>query len=120
MLMTATYMCIPRNISILSTVVIAYLVGYILYKIKDFKDLKQFKQDYNNFNPIRCSKYELIKRCKKCGFSKEDIQLAIYLFYDKLHIKEISMLVYLEEQTIRNYKTKFKKQLLNFLKDNPK
>jgi len=90
---------------------IAFTVDFILYKIKDYIDLKEFKEKKKEFNIDKCTKYELIKRCKEKGLSKHDIDIAIKMFYEKLDSKQLAAYLSIEVQSAKNKKYMLKKKL---------
>jgi len=111
MLIISAYTMIPRSVSLISCVPIAFTVDFILYKIKDYIDLKEFKEKKKEFNIDKCTKYELIKRCKEKGLSKHDIDIAIKMFYEKLDSKQLAAYLSIEVQSAKNKKYMLKKKL---------
>ena len=67
MMWSAAYTVMKFNTSILSTVLFAYLVGYVLYRIQDYIDMSKLINDEVLFR----------KRCKDLGMSNEYIEFAV-------------------------------------------
>lgn len=111
MMIISTYTMIPRSVSLLSCVPVAFAVDFILYKIKDYIDLKEFKDKKHEFNIDKCTKYQLIKRCKEKGLSKHDIDVTIKMFYDKLDSKQLAQYLSIEVQSAKNKKYMLKNKL---------
>ena len=85
----AFWLCIvavlPLRYSILSCVVVALLLCYILFKIQDYVDAKKELEeiDHKPFDLKTCTKEELIQRCKELNISSQSTQIAVAYFIDK-------------------------------------
>lgn len=112
MMILSVYVLLPRNVSLISSVPIAFLVDYVLFRIQDYIDLKNLKPIKKEFDINNCTKYALIKRCKKVGLSKNEIEIAIKMFYEKLTIKELADYLGIEPQSANNKKYNLKKKIL--------
>ena len=112
MMILSVYVLLPRNVSLISSVPIAFLVDYVLFRIQDYIDLKTLKPIKKEFDINNCTKYALIKRCKKVGLSKSEIEIAIKKFYEKLTIKELADYLGIEPQSANNKKYNLKKKIL--------
>jgi len=76
---------LPLRYSILSSVVVALILCYTLYKVQDYIDMKKKLTDKENkpFDLHTCTRDELIERCKKLNISPQSTQIAISYFVDK-------------------------------------
>ena len=85
----AFWLCIltllPLAYSLLSSIVVALILCYILYKIQDYVDAKKVHNDLpvKQFSLTSCTKDELIARCREKNISPQSTQMAIAYFVDK-------------------------------------
>ena len=76
---------LPLRLSILSSVVVALVLCFSLYKVQDYIDIKKElkEQAVKTFNISTCTREELIERCREKGLSSNSTQIAISYFIDK-------------------------------------
>lgn len=107
-----TKISLPLEASMFCCVLLGMLFAFILYKAYYIKVKVDRYDAIYAFNLDACTEEQLIERASICGLSKEETEIAIKLFIDKLKAKEYMDLVGAsDEYTARNYKSKLKKKL---------
>lgn len=66
------------------------------------------------FNTETCTREELIARCNELHLSKENIELAIKFFIDKVKQSEIADELCIEEKSVQMRKRRLKQKLNSF------
>lgn len=106
---------LPFKISLLFNIVIVAIVTYLIHvfviKKEQFESLFEYKHNQEEFNLKTCTSEQLTERCRLHGFSKEDTELAIKLFVDKIKLKEAAALLNIELQSMKNKKGNMAKTL---------
>lgn len=76
---------LPLRYSILSSVVTALILCYILYKVQDYIDIRnKLKEQHNKtFDLKTCTQEELLARCKEVNLSPKSTQIAVAYFVEK-------------------------------------
>lgn len=76
---------LPLRYSILSSVAVALILCYILFKVQDYIDTKKELERVKNkpFDLKTCTREELLDRCKQLNISPQSTQIAISYFIDK-------------------------------------
>ncbi len=79
---------LPLQYSILSTVIVAIILCFILYKIQDYVDVRAELAEVTvpmskPFDVSTCTREEMIARCRKVGLSKDSTDIAIAYFVEK-------------------------------------
>lgn len=119
-----TTITLPNEYSIVTALFIgllsAYLsqkAGVIQFKLKDYayiepryNQLVDFYQQHIDkpFDVDDCTKDELIDRCRKLHFSKENTNLAVMLFIDKIKQSEIADMLNIEVESVAMKKWRMK------------
>lgn len=127
-----TTITLPNEYSIVTALFIgllsAYLsqkAGVIQFKLKDYayiepryNQLVDFYQQHIDkpFDVDDCTKDELIDRCRKFHFSKENTNLAVMLFIDKLNQSKVADILNIEVHSVAMKKWRMK----NILNSNEK
>ena len=109
-----TKISLPLEASMFCCILLGMLFAFILYKAYYIKVKVDRYDAIYAFNLETCTEEQLKERATICGLSKEETEIAIKLFIDKLKAKEYMDLVGAsDEYTARNYKSKLKKKLEN-------
>ena len=77
---------LPLRLSILSSVVVALILCYVLFKVQDYIDMKKELEEnavVKVFDLNTCTKEELLDRCRTKGLSSNSTKIAISYFIDK-------------------------------------
>lgn len=75
---------LPLRLSILSCLVVALILCYVLYKVQDYIDIKnKSKEKVKVFSLETCTKDELLDKCREKQLSPNSTQIAISYFIDK-------------------------------------
>lgn len=111
---------LPITASIFSSVLIGYLITYLLYVVEDYIEKKQFCLRYTEFSIDNPTRDQIEYACKLLHYKRDKIDLAIMFFVDKLSNKQV--LEYLcthglnvEYDTVLQYRYRIKKDLLKFV-----
>lgn len=109
-----TKISLPIEISMFCCILLGMCFAFILYKAYYIKAKVDGYDAIYAFDLEACTEEQLVERASICGLSKEETEIAIKLFIDKLKAKEYMDLVGAsDEYTARNYKSKLKKKLEN-------
>ena len=115
-----TYMSLPKNISLISNVVVGVIFAVITWKIQEVIDLKaeyaKLKETLETkkvFSTETCTKEELIVRCNELRLSQEKIDLAIKFFIDKTKQSKIADDLCIDEKSVQMKKQRLKQKLNN-------
>ena len=115
------YLSLPISISLISNVVVGVIFAVITWKIQEVIDMKaeylamKEKLEANKvFNTETCTREELIARCNELHLSKENIELAIKFFIDKVKQSEIADELCIEEKSVQMRKRRLKQKLNSF------
>jgi len=107
-----TKISLPLEASMFCCILLGMCFAFILYKAYGIKVKVDRYDAIYAFNLETCTEEQLTERALICGLSKEETEIAIKLFIDKLKAKEYMDLVGAsDEYTARNYKSKLKKKL---------
>lgn len=107
-----TKISLPLEASMFCCILLGMLFALILYKAYYIKVKVDRYDAIYTFDLETCTEEQLTERASICGLSKEETEIAIKLFIDKLKAKEYMDLVGAsDEYTARNYKSKLKKKL---------
>lgn len=114
-------LCPPIVMSILFTIVFAYLDCFILWFIKDRQDLIEYKKLSTEFNLENCTAEQIIKRCNILHYKKDKTELAIKFFVDKYSNKQvyewlIENHLNVDYDTVITYRYRITKDLKKFIK----
>lgn len=108
-------LAIPLRYSLFFNICIAAAIAVIIHILvirnDEYKELFIFKERITKFNLKTCTKDELIERCRLKGLSKEDTELCVSLFIDRLRIYDLAEKYYISEQSMKNKKYKLSKLL---------
>lgn len=74
---------LPRYLSLLSSVVIGYLMTFILYKVQCYFDYKDFYNKHNEFKLETATNEQIEYLCKLLNYKENKIELAKMFFVDK-------------------------------------
>lgn len=101
----ATIVILPIQISLLSSILIAFFEVYFGY-------LVQSKIDSEHKDIYAMNEKELYEHCRACGLSEEDCRIAYFVVRERLRGQELySAIGYSERQTKRK-----RKQILDKIK----
>lgn len=107
----------PIEISVFILVIIGMLIAYTMFLVavhfEEYDKYRIFYNTHNDFDLKTCTVEMLEERCRLCGMSKEDTELCIKLFIDKITNKEASLICNIEEQSMRNKKRLLKRKLMS-------
>lgn len=107
-----TKISLPLEASMFCCILLGMCLAFILYKAYGIKVKVDRYDAIYAFNLETCTEEQLTERASICGLSKEETEIAIKLFVEKLKAKEYMDLVGAsDEYTARNYKSKLKKKL---------
>ena len=107
-----TKISLPLEVSMFCCILLGMCFAVILYKAYGIKVKVDRYDAIYAFDLETCTEEQLAERASICGLSKEETEIAIKLFIDKLKAKEYMDLVGAsDEYTARNYKSKLKKKL---------
>lgn len=114
------YLSLPIGISLISNIIVGVLFAILSWKIQEIIDmeaeyqkLKEKLESNKVFNTDKCSKEELIKRCKELGLTKDNTELAIKFFIDKTKQSEIADDLCINEKSVQMRKQRLKQKLNN-------
>lgn len=107
---------IPLGYSILSGVCVALLLCFILYKVQDYNDLKHKKPK----TIYELTYDEFISLCLSNGVRNERAVYAWDLIRSTMSVKELAEKYFVEEQTIKQDRWRFKKKLSKSVDNNIK
>lgn len=105
---------LPISVSILSSVMVALVDCYALYKIRDYFDMRNQVIELTvpkPFNVDACTETELRKRCAELRLSKENTELAIDFFIHKTKQSVIADRLCVDEKSITMRKQRLKQKL---------
>ena len=104
MMVSAIYSVMSINISLISSVLLSFLVGYILYRVQDYIDMKNIIND----------EMILRQRCEKLMLSNTMTEIAVDYLINRLSAKEQAEKMGYSVQTIKNYRSTIKKKLKSY------
>lgn len=111
---------LPINISLISNIIVGVIFAILSWKIQEVIDmkaeyatLKEKLETEKVFNTDTCTLDELVARCKELRFSKENTELAIKFFIDKVKQSVIADELCVEEKSVQMRKQRLKKKLNN-------
>lgn len=105
---------LPISVSILSSVMVALIDCYALYKIRDYFDMRNQIIELTApkpFNVNTCTEVELLERCQELRLSEENTELAIEFFIRKTKQSLIADRLYVDEPSIARRKLRLKQKL---------
>lgn len=106
----ATIAFVPRRgVSIFACIIFGLCIDYLAYKYRDYDDLRL--QAIKPFNVDTCTQAELLTRCRECGISEENTNLAIDFFIKKTKQSAIAARLCIEEHAVTTRKLRLKKKL---------
>jgi hypothetical protein len=113
---------LPVSISIFFSVIVGYLITYFLYLIEDYIEKKEFHMKHTNFTLENATREQIEHICKSLHYTRDKIDLAIMFFVDKLSNKQVfeymcNHRLYVEYDTILQYRYRMKKDLIKFVED---
>lgn len=77
---------LPLKYSILSSVVVAIILCFVLYKVQDYIDTKERVIELSSpapFSVKTCTKDEMLARCRATKLSSDNTEIAIAYFVEK-------------------------------------
>jgi hypothetical protein len=109
---------LPFSLSIFSAIPINYFIAWVGYTKKQCDDYEykyeqlkaQIEKDHK-FSVDNCTKEQLLARCRELGMSKENTDLAVELFVDKVSRKELAQKHFITEDGIKVKKRRMKEKL---------
>jgi hypothetical protein len=105
---TLDSLSLPFEVSILSSVVLALVLTYALYKLQVLIDnqivIKHFCTD-------NCTEQELIDRCREIHLSEENTKLALEFFIKKTKQSKIADDLCINEKSVQIRKKRLKEKL---------
>lgn len=112
---------LPIEISLLSSIAIAFVICLFGYLAQDRVDLLKATKS-KKFNFKHCTKEEMIEICNELGYSKDKQEIAIMLFVDKLKNKQVWEILCntqrnIEWSSVNKCKYRIKKDINRFLKE---
>lgn len=121
------YLSLPIGVSFISSVVIGVGFAIITWHIQDLINLKAKYDEINQelkmlkaniakdatFNVEKCTKEQLIARCKELKLSSETTELAIELFINNTKQSLIASKLCIEEKSVQQHKRRLRKKLNN-------
>lgn len=105
---------LPISVSVLSSVMVALVDCYALYKIKDCFDMRNqiIKLTAPKpFNADTCTETELLERCSKLRLSQENTELAIDFFIHKTKQSILADRLCIDEMSVARRKLRLKQKL---------
>lgn len=107
--------------SLLSSILIAFIVCFFGYIAQDRVDLLKEKRMANKFNFATCTKEDVIKVANALGYNKDKQDLAVMFFADRLSNKQIWQILCntqrnVEWDTVKKYKYRMTKDFKNYIK----
>lgn len=123
--LTIVWFAIPITLSVttslLSSILIAFIVCFFGYIAQDRVDLLKEKRMANRFNFATCTKEDVIKVANALGYNKDKQDLAVMFFADRLSNKQIWQILCntqrnVEWDTVKKYKYRMTKDFKNYIK----
>ena len=111
---------LPLSLSILSSVIVALVLCYILYKIQESIDIKKEKEELSAelekattkvFSIYDCSKDDFIAHCLKCGIRRDRVEYVWDIMRSQISVVELADKYFVEPQTIAQDRWRYKKKL---------
>jgi hypothetical protein len=121
------YLSLPISVSFVSAIVVGAGFSIITWHIQDLINLKakydkinkeldclkaSIEKD-NSFDVDKCTKDELVSRCKELNLSSDATELAIELFINKTKQSVIADKLCIEEKSVQQHKRRLRKKLNN-------
>ena len=106
-------LCLPIDISLLSTIPIAFSVAFVGYLIAYKIEVEKEKAAATKipFNTDTCTEAELIDRCRSLHFSDINTELAIEFFIRKTPHRVIADRLCIDEKSVTTRKKRMKSKL---------
>ena len=101
MMISAVYSVMNIGVSLISSVLLSFIVGYLLYRIQDYIDLKSSVDD----------EAILRSQCRKAGLSANMTEFAVDYLIKRLSAKEQAEKTGYSVQTVKNYRSAVKKKI---------
>lgn len=98
-----------KNISLFSCIIFALCIDFGAFKVKDYQDLLLDK--IKPFNVVTCTETELLARCRECGLSEENTNLALEFFIKKTKQSIIADRLCINEKSVQIRKKRLKEKL---------
>lgn len=123
--LTIIWFAIPitlsTTVSLLSSIVLAFIICFFGYVVQDWVDLLKEKRKRNKFNFATCTKEDVIKVANELGYNKDKQELAVMFFADRLSNKQIWQILCntqrnVEWDTVKKYKYRMKKDFKKYIK----
>ena len=109
---------LPFNISLLSSIPLAFFISWVGYIAQDRIDLALIVRKMQNtieqeeeFSVENCTEETLVARCKTLGFSEENTWLAVEFFVKKTKHSKIAAHFCIEENSVSKRKLRLKNKL---------
>lgn len=96
------------SISILSSVLVGFIMTYILFKIEDYIELKD---KYANKNIWQMAENELREYCRLKGIKNERIEFVVYLVIHQWSFSDIANKLGYSRETLKDWSKSCKKKL---------
>lgn len=109
---------LPLHLSVLSSVIVAILLCYILYKVKDHIDIKKenekLKEELSQKKPFsiyNCSREEFDVHCLEKGVRRDRLDYVWDILRSSLSVNELAEKHFVEPQTIKQDRWRYKKKI---------
>ncbi len=125
--LTIGYLAIPRilpiNIALFSSIAISFIIAFLSWLAQDIIDKKnkitELENKKNEFSLYDSTKDEFIAHCFNKGIRQDRIEYVWDILRSQMSFQELATKYYLEYETIKHDRWKYKKKLLNHI-DNKK
>ena len=114
------HLSLPMSISLISNIIVGVIFAIITWKIQEVIDtkaeyakMKETLEQEKVFNTDNCTLDELVARCKELKLSKENTELAIKFFIDKIKQGKIAEELCVDEKSVQMRKRRLKHKLNN-------
>ena len=98
-----------KGVSLLSCIAFGLCIDYLAFKYKDYEDVRL--ELYKPFNVETCTREELLTRCRECGLSEENTDLAVEFFITKTKQSEMAEKLFINEKSVQMRKQRLRKKL---------
>lgn len=105
-----TIMTLNMGLSIISTVPVMLIIGYVGFIAADRQELQRL--DIKQFSLQVCTEEQLIIRCKEHNFNEIQIRKAIDHFCIKLSYKDMAQKYFITEKSVENERNRYRKRLM--------
>ena len=108
--------------SLFSSIIIGFVMTYVLYLVEDYCDLMIFYHKHNDFSLDNATEEQITECCKLLHYRQEKIKLAKMFFVERLSNEQVwnyllrnNKLIDLD--TVRQYKYRMARDLKKFVQE---